>query len=94
MTANEYRAALIRIGLTQISAARLLGVAPRTSRHYAAGETIPEAIARFLRVVEFVGLEQTRAILGITEPRPPRPRHPGQSNRSQAQTARQGRGGG
>lgn len=35
MTANQYRAALDKLGLTQVGAARLLGVADRTSRRWA-----------------------------------------------------------
>lgn len=35
MTANQYRAALAKLGLTQVGAARLFGVAPKTSRNWA-----------------------------------------------------------
>lgn len=35
MTATQYRAALARLGLTQVEAARLLGVTARTSRNWA-----------------------------------------------------------
>ena len=37
MTANQYRAALSRLGLTQVAAARLFGVNAATSRRWAAG---------------------------------------------------------
>jgi len=35
MTANQYRAALDKLGLSQVGAARLLGVAEKTSRNWA-----------------------------------------------------------
>ncbi len=37
MTANQYRAALARLDLTQVGAARLFGVNEATSRRWAAG---------------------------------------------------------
>lgn len=37
MTANQYRSALDRLGLTQVGAARLFGVNEATSRRWAAG---------------------------------------------------------
>jgi hypothetical protein len=38
MTANEYRAALARFGLTQTGAARLFRADERTSRRWASGD--------------------------------------------------------
>jgi hypothetical protein len=35
MSPPQYRDALTRLGLTQVAAARLLGVGDRTSRHWA-----------------------------------------------------------
>lgn len=35
MTASEYRAALDRLGLTQVRAAPVLDVSPRTAQYYA-----------------------------------------------------------
>lgn len=50
MTADEYRTAIETLGLSQVAAARLLGVAPRTSRHWALGaRAIPGPVIRFLR---------------------------------------------
>ncbi len=50
MTADEYRTAIEALGLSQIAAARLLGVDARTSRRWVRGERdIPEPAARFLR---------------------------------------------
>ncbi len=46
MTANEYRAALEKLGLSQVGAAPLLGVSPRTAQTYAAeGPSGPAALA-------------------------------------------------
>lgn len=50
MTPDEYRQAIERLGLSQIAAARLLGVDARTSRRWASGERdIPPPAVRFLR---------------------------------------------
>ena len=48
MTANQYRVAISRLGLTQHGAARLWGVSPRTGQSYAAHGP-PEPVARLLR---------------------------------------------
>lgn len=46
MTADEYRAALTKLGLTQIGAAPVLGVSARTAQTYAAdGPSGPAALA-------------------------------------------------
>lgn len=45
VTADEYRAAIERLGLSQVRAGALLGVDPRTSRRYAAGDfAIPASV--------------------------------------------------
>ena len=50
MTADEYRKAIERLGLSQVAAARLLGVDARTSRRWATGEReLPGPAVRFLR---------------------------------------------
>ena len=52
MTATEYRDALSRVGLTQVGAAKLFGVNPRTSQRWALGEQdIPRAVAIALRLM-------------------------------------------
>ena len=51
VTANQYRTALDRLGLSQGAAADFLGIAPRTSHGYANGTPIPEAIAKLLRLM-------------------------------------------
>lgn len=46
MTANEYRKALSRLGLSQVGAAPVLGVSARTAQTYAAeGPSGPAALA-------------------------------------------------
>ncbi len=51
MDHQQYRAALAALGLSQVDAARLLGVNARTSRHWALGERgVPPPVAILLRV--------------------------------------------
>lgn len=46
MTKDEYRDAIGRLGLTQVGAARFLGVNEKTSRRWASGESdIPRTVA-------------------------------------------------
>jgi DNA-binding transcriptional regulator YiaG len=50
VTSDEFRDTIERLGLSQIAAARLLGVDARTSRRWASGERdIPPPVVRFLR---------------------------------------------
>jgi hypothetical protein len=52
MTANQYRAALKRIGISNYAAAPWLGISRRAAQGYALGETaVPQPIARLLRLV-------------------------------------------
>ena len=52
MTPAEYAAILARLDLSQVGAARLLGIGERTSRRYAAGDAeIPEPTAILLRLL-------------------------------------------
>lgn len=51
MTANQYRAALSRLGLSQAGAAEFLGISIRSSHGYANNEPIPEPIAKLLRLM-------------------------------------------
>ena len=56
MTADEYRNAIDHLGLSQIAAARLLGVDERTSRRWANGERdVPPPAQRFLRYLIATG---------------------------------------
>jgi DNA-binding transcriptional regulator YiaG len=50
VTPDEYRAAIDKLGLSQVAAARLLGVDARTSRRWANGERdVPSPAVRFLQ---------------------------------------------
>jgi len=52
MDREEYRAAIAKLGLSQLAAARLLHLADRTSRAYALGESeVPFVIAMLLRAM-------------------------------------------
>lgn len=52
MTAPEYRAAIKALDLSQVGAARLFGVDPRTSRRWALGEVaVPRTVALCLRLM-------------------------------------------
>ncbi len=52
MTANQFRAALSRLDLSQVGAAKLLGADPRTARRWALGERpIPNDVAILLRLL-------------------------------------------
>ena len=68
MTPDEYREALDSLGLSQVGAAKLLGVDERTSRRWAIGERgIPPPAQRFLRyliVTKRTG-EQAMRVLGL-----------------------------
>jgi hypothetical protein len=50
MTANQYRTAIERLGLSQGAAAKWLGISLRASHGYANGEPIPEPLAKLLRL--------------------------------------------
>lgn len=49
MTAAEYREALRKLDLSQVSGATVLGITPRSSRRYASDRRVPTNIARTLR---------------------------------------------
>jgi hypothetical protein len=52
VTPHQYQAALDRLGLSQVGAAELFGVDPRTSRRWVAGDlVIPRAVALALRLM-------------------------------------------
>ena len=50
MSGKEYSAAIAKLGLSQVKAAKWLGIGIRTSHGYANGELIPEYIAKLLRL--------------------------------------------
>lgn len=52
MTAKQFQAAIDRLGLSQVGAARLLGADPRTARRWALGErSVPESVSILLRLM-------------------------------------------
>jgi hypothetical protein len=52
VTANQFRAALSRLSLSQAGAAQLVGADPRTGRRWALGERqVPECVAILLRLL-------------------------------------------
>jgi DNA-binding transcriptional regulator YiaG len=63
MTPDQYRAAIEQLGLTQVAAAKLLGVDERTSRRWATGERdVPAPAARFLRYLIATGKTGEKAM--------------------------------
>jgi DNA-binding transcriptional regulator YiaG len=67
MTADEYRAAIETLGLSQVAASKLLGVDERTSRRWANGERdVPPPAARFLKYLIATGKtgEKAMKVLG------------------------------
>lgn len=66
MTPNQYRAAIEKLGLSQVRAAAFLGVSPRTSQGYALGEyPVPEAIAKLLRLMIETGRKPSHMIFAL-----------------------------
>jgi hypothetical protein len=52
MTKHDYRTALLTLGLSQVAAAKVLGIADRSSRAYALGERpVPAPVALALRLL-------------------------------------------
>ena len=52
MTVKQFQAAIDRLGLSQVGAAKLFGADPRTARRWALGErSIPESVAILLRLM-------------------------------------------
>ncbi len=62
MTPTEYRDTIAALGLSQVKAARLLGVGERTSRRWALGEQpVPRAAALALRLMVDQGITAEEA---------------------------------
>lgn len=58
MTPDEYRAAIKRLGLSQVAAGQLLGVDGRTSQKWALGErAVPPPVALLLAYMEKHGTD-------------------------------------
>jgi hypothetical protein len=67
VTADQYRSAIETLGLSQIAAARLLGVDERTSRRWACDERdIPGPVAQFLRYLIATGKTGEQAMRKLT----------------------------
>lgn len=65
MTPDAYREALDSLGLSQVGAATLFGVNPRTSRRWASGELdVPTVVELVLRLMIVIGPKKL-ARLGI-----------------------------
>jgi hypothetical protein len=56
MNADEYRAAIAALGMTQLGAGRVLGIAGRKSRRFAFGEEIPWSIEMLLNIMVANGI--------------------------------------
>jgi DNA-binding transcriptional regulator YiaG len=69
VTPQEYADAIEALGLSQLAAAKLLGVDGRTSRRWISGERdVPEPAARFLRYLIATRKtgEQAMRVLGVS----------------------------
>lgn len=66
MTAKEYRDAIAALSLSQVGAAKVLGVNERTSRRWAEDGDVPRAAQIALRLMKHVGPKML-AKLGIIE---------------------------
>ena len=67
MTAPEYRAALQALNMSQMDAARLFDVDPRTSRRWALGEKpVPRTAALCLRLMVSYSVSPAEALVLAT----------------------------
>jgi DNA-binding transcriptional regulator YiaG len=68
MSPDDYRATLAALNLSQMGAAKLLGVDERTSRRWAIGERpVPEPVSRFLRLLLAAKISPERALRLIVD---------------------------
>lgn len=69
MTTPEYREALAALDLSQVGAAKLLGVDERTSRRWATGERdVPPPAERFLRFLIAAKIKPERVMKLLSPP--------------------------
>ncbi len=53
MTPHQFRTVITKVGLSQVQAAHVLGVTPRTARRWALGEVkVPSPAAKLLRLMQ------------------------------------------
>ncbi len=53
MTSHQFRLVITKVGLSQVQAAHVLGVTPRTARRWALGEVkVPSPAAKLLRLMQ------------------------------------------
>ena len=68
MTAEEYRAALAALGLTQNAGSKLMGVNSRTGQRWALGDgDVPPPAARFLRYLIHLGADPAKVAAILDE---------------------------
>ena len=60
MTAQRYRKALEALGLTQVKAAKWLGISVRSANSYANSAPIPETTAKLLRLAVRLGMKPSQ----------------------------------
>lgn len=64
MTPTAFRAAIERLDISQLAAARLLGIDGRTCRRYVRGDLkVPPPVARLLSYIERYGPELAREMM-------------------------------
>ena len=73
MTANEYREALAALGMTQVGAAKVLGIGERTSRRFALDGDVPWYIEMLLKVMVEKGVPVREIIRASDYEQLPRP---------------------
>lgn len=51
MTSGQYKSAIAKLGLSQEAAGVFMGRSPRQGQRWAAGDPIPESVAKLLRLM-------------------------------------------
>jgi hypothetical protein len=60
---TEYARAIERLGWSQVGAAKLLGIDPRTSRRYIAGDlAMPSTLQKLLRLIVRLKITEARLL--------------------------------
>lgn len=57
MTPAQYRAAIAKLGLSQEAAGVFMGRSDRQGQRWAAGDAIPESVAKLLRLMVRLGIK-------------------------------------